>query len=416
MKRATFVLLTFALVSALTACGLGDSPEKAAQEWIQAFANLDGNKIADRTCAAQQTNVQQAGLWSSVFNLFGQRTIGQQAKTDVSGLKFTTVSSSGNTANVRVTGQIRVAVLALSQTQVVDETWRMVQEGGKWKWCGQAGTTVVPPPQLPPAQVTQIAPPPQVVPVTPVIPIAPAPSQATTTFSVSANQGWQDTGVQIQRGQQFRIEYLSGQVKDNVTIIPDGNGTNYVCGSAGCCEPLPNARRSSLIGRVGGEIFFVGNGGAFTVNSNGNLLLRINDCDAGLFDNSGSLQVRVTSLSAGTATFEVLANQPWQDTGVQIQRGQQFRIEYLSGQVKDNVTIIPDGNGTNYVCGSAGCCEPLPNARRSSLIGRVGGEIFFVGNGGAFTVNSNGNLLLRINDCDAGLYDNSGSLTVRIVP
>lgn len=138
MKRAS-LLLTFALVSALTACGLGDSPEKAAQEWVQAFANLDGNKIAERTCAAQQANVQQAGLWNSVFNLFGQQTVGQQAKTDVSGLKFTTVSSGGNTANVRVIGQVRVAILALSQTQDVDEIWRMVQEDGKWKWCGQAG-------------------------------------------------------------------------------------------------------------------------------------------------------------------------------------------------------------------------------------------------------------------------------------
>lgn len=144
MKRTTFMLLALAFASALTACGLGDSPEKAAQEWIQAFANLDGNKIAERTCVAQQANVQQAGMWTSVFNLFGQQTIGQQAKTDVSGLKFTKVNSSGNTANVRVTGQIRVAVMALSQTQDVDETWLMVQEDGKWKWCGEVGQTSAP--------------------------------------------------------------------------------------------------------------------------------------------------------------------------------------------------------------------------------------------------------------------------------
>jgi len=125
------------LISVLAACGLGDSPEKGAQEWLQAFANLDGNKLAERTCAAQQANVQQAGLWASVFNIFGQQTIGQQGKTDVSDLKFTTVNRSGNTARVRVTGQIRVSVLALSQTEEVDETWRMVLEDGKWKWCGQ---------------------------------------------------------------------------------------------------------------------------------------------------------------------------------------------------------------------------------------------------------------------------------------
>jgi len=80
MKRSALVMLTLTLVSALTACGPGDSPEKAAEEWAQAFANLDGNKIAERTCAAQQVNVQQAGMWATVFNIFGQQTIGQQAR------------------------------------------------------------------------------------------------------------------------------------------------------------------------------------------------------------------------------------------------------------------------------------------------------------------------------------------------
>jgi hypothetical protein len=121
---------------------LGDSPEKAAQEWVQAFANLDGNKIAERTCAAQQANVQQAGLLNSVVGLFGQQTIGQQANTDVSGLKFTTVSRSSNIAAVRVTGQIRVAVLGLSQTQDINETWSIARENGKWKWCGQTRASI----------------------------------------------------------------------------------------------------------------------------------------------------------------------------------------------------------------------------------------------------------------------------------
>jgi hypothetical protein len=93
MKRAILAVLILTLASTLAACGLGDSPEGAAKEWTQAMANLDGNKISERTCAAQQANVQQAGLWASVFNIFGQQTIGQQAKTDISDLKFTVVSN-----------------------------------------------------------------------------------------------------------------------------------------------------------------------------------------------------------------------------------------------------------------------------------------------------------------------------------
>jgi len=136
MKHFVFNLFMLCLLVLFVACS-GDSPEAAAKEWMQAFANLDGNKIAERTCTAQQANVQQAGMWASVFGMFGQQTIGQQSKTDISDLKFTTISSSGDTAQVRVTGQVRFAVLALSQTQDVNETWRMVREDGKWRWCGQ---------------------------------------------------------------------------------------------------------------------------------------------------------------------------------------------------------------------------------------------------------------------------------------
>jgi hypothetical protein len=114
--------------------------------------------------------------------------------------------------------------------------------------------------------------------------------------------------------------------------------------------------------------------------------------------------------------FEIFANQGWQDTLVYIQSSQSFQIKYTSGRIADLNTIIKDGNGSDYVCGHASCCEPLPNARRSSIISKVGKQIFFVGNGGTFTVDTSGNLLLRINDCDAGLYDNSGSLKVHIIP
>lgn len=43
-------------------------------------------------------------------------------------------------------GEIRVAVLAVAQTQQVDETWQMVREGGKWKWSGSVETRGAGPP------------------------------------------------------------------------------------------------------------------------------------------------------------------------------------------------------------------------------------------------------------------------------
>ncbi len=143
MKRSAFGLLTLVLLSGLTACRPEESPEKAAQEWMQAFVNRDRN-IANRTCAAEQATVQHAGLWNSIFNLFTQPIIDQQRETDVSGLTYTTISSSGNTATVRVAGQASVPVLPYSHPQWIDDLWRMQQEDGEWKWCGQIGSFVIP--------------------------------------------------------------------------------------------------------------------------------------------------------------------------------------------------------------------------------------------------------------------------------
>lgn len=118
---------------------------------------------------------------------------------------------------------------------------------------------------------------------------------ATTRFEVFANRGWQNTGVTIQTGQQLRIEYVSGLwTYWTGSVAPtDARGGNYIC--ARCTEPLPSAPTGSLIGKVGdGGAFFIGNVGTFTVQSGGPLLLRMNDDDGGLSDNSGSIIVEMT--------------------------------------------------------------------------------------------------------------------------
>jgi len=116
-------------------------------------------------------------------------------------------------------------------------------------------------------------------------------------IDIAADQGWQDTGIAFLSGEQVLIEYISGQVQDLDTKIIDGTGSDYICGHAGCCEPMPNARRSALIGKIGSiddGIFFVGNGIDLPVETSGTLFLRINDCNSGLEDNSGQFQVQIT--------------------------------------------------------------------------------------------------------------------------
>lgn len=272
--RATIKLIL--LVGMLMACGPSDSPEMAAKEWMTAFANLDGNKLAERTCASQQANVQRAGMQISILGLFSQHMMDQQAKIDISGLSFSTLESSGNSAHVQVTGQIRVAILALSQTQVVDETWQMVKEGERWKWCGQAD-----------APVNQSA------------SATSAPQSSVHQVEVFANRGWQDTGIVISRGQQVTIEYVSGLwFEDPPGHWRDASGgpNPWTCSMLQCNEPLRDFPKYALIGRLGDSVLKVGNRLDFVAEFSGNLQLRPNysDSDIRIHNPQGSVTLKIT--------------------------------------------------------------------------------------------------------------------------
>jgi hypothetical protein len=117
-----------------------------------------------------------------------------------------------------------------------------------------------------------------------------------TSIGVHANQGWQQSDVTLRQGARFRIDYLSGRWTYWEGTIPllgvDGDG--YRCSGAACCEPLPQAQKGALIGKIGQDIFVVGHGGSFTASANAPLFLRINDCDGSLADNAGLVKIRIT--------------------------------------------------------------------------------------------------------------------------
>lgn len=119
---------------------------------------------------------------------------------------------------------------------------------------------------------------------------------------------------------------------------------------------------------------------------------------------------------AGPHVVEVAANRGWQDSGISVSPQQKFQLRYRSGQITDKDTKIADAHGSDYVCGDPGCCEPLPDERRASLIARVGSDVFVVANGGEFSSPSGGAIFLRVNDCDDGLGDNTGRLNVEFIP
>jgi hypothetical protein len=144
MKSSRTALFIVILMSLLSACGLGDSPEKAAREWLKAYLSLDGNKLLERTCIDRQADVQEAGTWLSAYGMLGEMLTGQKTKADISDLHFDLISETGNSASVHVYGVMSVAVLASFESQNVDEEWQMVKEDGKWKWCSYAMEDVSP--------------------------------------------------------------------------------------------------------------------------------------------------------------------------------------------------------------------------------------------------------------------------------
>jgi hypothetical protein len=143
MKRHTFSLFFFFLTCMVISCSLltpssssNESPANAAKEFANALANWDSAIIADRACAAQLPKIQQVGTWA--FGIFGVRTEDPKATIDVSGLKFSTTSTKGDSANVHVFGPIhyRLPSFGKSEDGNYDDTWPMVLENEKWKWCG----------------------------------------------------------------------------------------------------------------------------------------------------------------------------------------------------------------------------------------------------------------------------------------
>jgi hypothetical protein len=137
MKYKVIVILILLPSIVLAACA--DSPERAAREWFDAMLNLDGNTILERTCLTQRAYIQEIGLWNSAIALLPQMFgLNMESQGDVSGLEFSTIDINSNetVASVRVSGEIRMAVLALAQSYPVDETWLMVKEDGGWRWCG----------------------------------------------------------------------------------------------------------------------------------------------------------------------------------------------------------------------------------------------------------------------------------------
>ena len=125
---------------------------------------------------------------------------------------------------------------------------------------------------------------------------------ATSNFTISANKGWQNTGIFLKRGKQFKVRYISGTwtISKGVVGPSDAAGQpvnpppNLICH---CGEPLDGYSTQALIGRIGGGVGFaplqVGDDFSAVSYDNDFLYLRINLPDQLLRNSSGAITVSI---------------------------------------------------------------------------------------------------------------------------
>lgn len=106
------------------------------------------------------------------------------------------------------------------------------------------------------------------------------------TLTVSANQQWTPTGLNVRRGETLNLR-ATGEIKFGpASSSPAGSG------EINQANPVPTVPTGALIGRIGnGQPFLIGNQTQIQAPAAGQLFLGVNDSH--LPDNSGAFQVEI---------------------------------------------------------------------------------------------------------------------------
>ncbi len=243
-------------------------------------------------------------------------------------------------------------------------------------------------------------------------------------FDVASAAGWQSTSVSVTAGSRYAISYLSGtwsvDYRNLPRVGPSGYSPSVDAGIYQGCKFVSGVTYGTLLGSIAGNsAFVVGVGGTFTAGASGLLALRINDADACLGDNAGTVRVAMTPSPAIGANIAVTSTGGWRSTTINLTKGSQFSIAYSGGSWSvdhRNVSFVgPVGYSPSVDAGIYQGCKVLTSVPYGTLLGSIGGQAaFVVGAGGQFTAAASGVLTLRINDADSCLSDNAGAITATV--
>jgi hypothetical protein len=142
-------------------------------------------------------------------------------------------------------------------------------------------------------------------------PGTPPTINAAGVTSVSSQTGWQGTGLYLNAGDKFYVDYSGGSWTVDYKNFPHVGPAGYTADIDKTIAPAYKFDASVpygyLLGEVGnGEEIRIGDkSGPFTANAGGFLSLRINDSDTTLGDNDGAITVHLQGASTQTTTTNV---------------------------------------------------------------------------------------------------------------
>jgi hypothetical protein len=153
------VLAAVVAIGALGTWGVGQvakrSPARTAETWLEHLVTMDGNSLARATCSEmpveEQLRLQMTALLGGIFDLANSSVLDAfpgvdnlvdlveewAPRIDTSELEYETIAETDTASTVTVIGPAYVDIGRFSYTHRVDETWSMIWEGDRWKWCGR---------------------------------------------------------------------------------------------------------------------------------------------------------------------------------------------------------------------------------------------------------------------------------------
>lgn len=122
MKQTLLLSFLILLLAACGGAGAGD-PAQTVEQYMQAKADSDGNTI-------------RALLCSEMEHLLERESRAFESVSDVQVVDMA-CTRDGNSDVVRCQGRI-LATYGTEDTEFPLTSYRVVQEDGEWKWCGEA--------------------------------------------------------------------------------------------------------------------------------------------------------------------------------------------------------------------------------------------------------------------------------------